>query len=245
MAIDKCPGQDQRFWKPEDIFEVTCPGCGAAVELWKDDPRRKCPQCGAEVKNPKLALGCAEWCPFAKECLGHDPSESAAEDTCRRLVDAMEKTFGADKRRIDHALAVLKHAEEILAAERGASPLVVKAAAILHDIGILEAERKHGSSSGRFQEMEGPPIARKIMEEIGLDEATVDHVTRIVGAHHGARGIDTKEFRIVWDADRLVNLPEEFPDADDEKLRSVIDKVFKTKTGAEIAERLFLRGQTD
>ena len=25
-----CPGQDQRYWKPEDIFDVLCPRCGKA-----------------------------------------------------------------------------------------------------------------------------------------------------------------------------------------------------------------------
>ena len=27
----RCPGQDQRFWKPDDTFEVTCPGCAEAM----------------------------------------------------------------------------------------------------------------------------------------------------------------------------------------------------------------------
>ena len=41
----RCPGQDQRFWKPGDIFEVKCPGCGGAVEFFKDEPKLKCPKC--------------------------------------------------------------------------------------------------------------------------------------------------------------------------------------------------------
>ena len=66
----KGPGQDQRFWKPADIFEVKCPGCGQAIEFFKDEPKLKCRNCGQIVVNPKIDLGCAEWCQYAEQCLG-------------------------------------------------------------------------------------------------------------------------------------------------------------------------------
>ena len=66
----RCPGQDQRFWKPEDIFEVKCTGCGVSVEFFKDEPKLKCCKCGRIVVNPKIDLGCAEWCQYAEQCLG-------------------------------------------------------------------------------------------------------------------------------------------------------------------------------
>lgn len=65
----KCPGQNTLFWKPEDIFETPCPVCDHPVEFFRDDVTRKCPNCGYEFKNPKLDLGCAEWCPFADKCM--------------------------------------------------------------------------------------------------------------------------------------------------------------------------------
>jgi len=68
----QCPGQDKRFWKPEDIYEVNCPNCKAKVEFWKDDIYRKCRKCGRRFRNPKLELGCAEWCQYAKYCTGKD-----------------------------------------------------------------------------------------------------------------------------------------------------------------------------
>ena len=70
MATTNCPGQDKRFWKPEDIFEVPCAHCGAPLEIWKDDKARKCRACGKMMRNPRLDLGCAQWCKFADECLG-------------------------------------------------------------------------------------------------------------------------------------------------------------------------------
>jgi len=72
----KCPGQDRRFWKPEDIFVVPCPVCGNAVEFFKDDRSRKCRACGRRFKNPHLNLGCAAWCPHADECVDYLRGES-------------------------------------------------------------------------------------------------------------------------------------------------------------------------
>jgi len=66
----RCPGQNQRFWKPDDIFEVMCPGCGQSVEFFKDEPKLKCRKCGRMVVNPKIDLGCAEWCQYAQQCTG-------------------------------------------------------------------------------------------------------------------------------------------------------------------------------
>ncbi|NCC24822.1 MAG: HD domain-containing protein [Deltaproteobacteria bacterium] len=150
------------------------------------------------------------------------------------LIQAMRQTFGSDTRRIDHALTVLGWAKMIRAAEGGDAKAVL-AAAVLHDIGIQEAERKHGSSAGRFQEIEGPPIARKILEGLGMDQKRTEHVCRIVGSHHSARDINTLEFRILWDADWLVNIPDEYPEMDGERKKNLIRKVFKTGTGRDLA----------
>ena len=48
----RCPGQDQRYWTPKDIATVRCPACGRSIEIWKDEPMRICPGCGAKVRNP-------------------------------------------------------------------------------------------------------------------------------------------------------------------------------------------------
>ncbi len=252
MGNIMCPGQDTAFWRPGDIFEVPCSNCGYEVEFFKDDATRRCPGCGQQVRNPKLNLGCAQWCEHAKECLGYDPKEALeaeGQETALvdKLIEAMKATFGDDQKRITHALNVLEAAKDIMRGEGGAatglSPRVVLAAAILHDIGIQEAERKHGSSAGRFQEMEGPPIAEGIMKELGLDPETIDHVCRIIANHHSARDIDTPEFRVIWDADWLINIPDEYPDHTPEKLQALIAKVFKTGAGRELAIARLVHGR--
>jgi endogenous inhibitor of DNA gyrase (YacG/DUF329 family) len=233
----RCPGQDQRFWKPQDIFEVPCPGCGRAVEFFRDEPTLKCPGCGGVVVNSRLDLGCAQWCKQAEQCLGAATIRNIK--TIRdKLVARMKDMFGQDEKRIHHALRVLDYAERIGAVE-GGDPLVIRAAAILHDIGIHEAERKHGSTAGKYQEMEGPPLAEAILKEDGLDPARIEHVCRIIANHHSARDIDTLEFRILWDADQLVNLQEDSADRREPPQRRMIDRLFRTGKGRQLAGELF------
>jgi len=154
------------------------------------------------------------------------------------LIEDMEGVFGTDNRRIEHALRVLDYARGILPSEK-ADVQVVEAAAILHDIGIQQAERKYGSSAGKYQEIEGPPIADAILKKRGMDGGLIEHVCKIIANHHSARDIDTAEFRVVWDADWLVNLQDEGSDMSEEQLRKTIDKVFRTKKGRELAMNVF------
>jgi len=242
--MTKCPGQDTRYWKPEDVYELECAKCGRLVEFFKTDPHRDCPGCGNRIANPKVTLGCAQWCAHAVECLGYDPKtlrlkKSAETSLADRLIAAVKTEFGSDHARIEHALAVLDHANHLLK-EEGGQPRVVIAAALLHDIGIPEAEKKHGSAGARWQELEGPPVARRILEKTGVDRVTIEHVCDIVGSHHSAGKIDTLEFRILWDADWLVNLPGTFPDRGEDELKTLIDSTFKTDAGRARAYNMFL-----
>ncbi|ACL04033.1 metal dependent phosphohydrolase [Desulfatibacillum aliphaticivorans] len=243
MGRTMCPGQDTMFWSADDVFEIPCGNCGHEIEFFRDDARRRCPKCQHMVKNPKLNLGCALWCEHAKECLGYDPKEKLAAgeggaSLVDQLVDAMKMQFGKDEKRINHALEVLGHAQDLIKSEEG-DPKVVLSAAVLHDIGIQEAEKKHGSNRGRYQEMEGPPIARPIMEGLGMDKETIDHVCDIIANHHTVRGMDTPEFRILWDSDWLANIPDVYPDFDKEHLSKLINKVFKTETGKQKALSMY------
>ena len=238
MGLSKCPGQDRRFWKSDSTSEEPCPHCGKTIEFWKDDPRRRCRSCGELVRNPCFDMGCAKWCQFAEECLGVSGTNLMDETLCGVLIKEMKKIFEGDQRRIRHALAVLDYAELILKQE-GGDPLVVKAAAVLHDIGIREAQKKHGSAGGKYQEIEGPPIARRILQSAGVEEDRLEHVCRIIADHHSAKSMDSVEFRIIWDADNMVNIFDEAMGGTGEKdrLKSLIAETFKTETGRNLAQQ--------
>ena len=241
----KCPGQDMRYWKPGDIFDTRCPKCGRGVEFFKDEVRRKC-RCGHEIVNPKMDFGCAQWCPYAEQCVGPLPDEvkerqkGEQKDLLRERISLeMKKYFGTDFKRVNHALQVAKYAEQILKME-GGNPLVVMGAAYLHDIGIHEAERRHGNPSGHYQEVEGPVVARGILEKLNIQRGIADEICDIIGHHHHPREEETLDFQILYEADWLVNIKEEGISKDRQKTEGLIEKVFKTVTGKQLAEKLYL-----
>ncbi len=218
----RCPGQDTRYWTPEDIFDIKCPFCNKEIEFFKDEPFRICPECEAEVRNPKIDLGCAKWCKYAKECLGKlAPQDDEELSMCQRLIAEMRDLFGDDRKRISHALKILGFAEEILKHET-ADPLTVRAAAILHD-----TERKHNSS------------AEKIMKKLKIHNEVIEHVCKIIGSQHSANDIDTIEFCIIWDANWIVNISDEYPDFKESKILDLIEHTFKTEYGKKMALRKY------
>jgi hypothetical protein len=162
------------------------------------------------------------------------------EKRIEKVRKAMMDYFGEDRRRIDHALGVSRYAEEILRHEPGSRELVL-ATAFLHDIGIHEAERKYGSAAGNLQEIEGPPIARNILASLGYDKAFVDEVCDIIAAHHSPGEVETDNFRIIWDADWLVNVGDELDLDDTENLKKSIDRIFMTPTGKALAGEVYLK----
>lgn len=241
----RCPGQDMRFWRPSDIFEIPCPKCGAVVEFFKDEVRRKC-RCGHEMVNPKMDFGCAQWCQYAEQCVGTVSEEAKARQRSEqkdllkeRISFEMKKYFGTDFKRVNHSLKVARYSEHILKVE-GGSPLIVLGAAYLHDIGIHEAEKKYGSASGDAQEIEGPVIARQILERLDVQKEMIDEICDIVGHHHHPRSEETLHFQILYEADWLVNIEEEGLSKDRERVATLIERSFKTATGKRLARELYL-----
>lgn len=158
------------------------------------------------------------------------------------IMAAMEACFGADSRRIDHARKVTGYAEDLLRSEAG-DYLTVIAVAILHDIGIPRAEQKYGSAAGKYQEIEGPPVARGILTALGAGHGMIDEVCQIIAHHHSPGKITSKNFAILYDADWLVNLRDEYDIRDGAKLNAIIDRVFLTESGKALARRVYLSGE--
>jgi hypothetical protein len=162
-------------------------------------------------------------------------------DRISEVRTAMEEYFGDDARRIDHALRVTAFACRLMEMEP-ANPDLVVATALLHDIGIREAERKYGSSAGNLQEIEGPPVAREILSRIGFNEQFINEVCEIIASHHSPGEVDSDNFRVIWDADWLVNLGDECDLSDQEKCRKIIAKTFMTGAGKRMAREIYLKG---
>jgi HD superfamily phosphodiesterase len=162
------------------------------------------------------------------------------EATKAGLMRAMEAYFGGDAKRINHARRVTEYAEELLKGEAGDYPIVI-GASVLHDIGIHQAQQKYGSTIGKYQEKEGPPIARGILTGLGFERNHIEEICEIIAHHHSPGRINTRNFKVLYDADWLVNLRDEYDIRDKAKLASIIDRVFLTESGRVMAREIYLR----
>ena len=137
-----------------------------------------------------------------------------------------------DARRIQHFLKVYLFSAMIGKLE-GLPPEqqeILEIASILHDIGILPAEKKYGVSNGKLQEEEGPVYARALLQETGgYTPAFIDRVCFLIAHHHTYEGVDGLDWQILLEADFLVNSFEKnLPEKAIKKFRAT---VFKTKSG--------------
>ncbi len=242
----KCPGQDTKYWKQDAIFETECPECGHSVEFFKDDPTRRCKNCRNKVVNPRMDFGCAAYCKYAEQCLGTLPEEFVAkrEELLKdRVAVEMKRYFGKDFKRIGHASRVANFAEKIGMAEKAEMPVVL-CAAYLHDIGIKNAEEKYNSSAAKYQEKEGPPVAREILEKLGAREALITEVCDIIGHHHHPRKEETLNFKCLYDADMITNMAEcrGKADLDRKAFEEKLDRILFTDAGRKLAREVLIEG---
>lgn len=158
-----------------------------------------------------------------------------------KVLNKMIHYFEKDIRRVNHALKVFGFAGVIGGLEKitDFQRSVVELAAILHDIGIREAERKYNSSAGRYQEKEGPPIAEEMMKSEGIEASVIERVCYLIGNHHSYGKIDGEDFQILVEADFLVNIEEDA--IMKEAVENIKTKYFKTITGKAILESLYKR----
>lgn len=156
------------------------------------------------------------------------------------LITAAVSYDCGDPRRIQHFMKVYAFAQTIGESER-LSPRemeILGAAAVLHDIGIHECERKYGSCEGELQQVEGVPVAREILGGLGADEELTERVCFLIAHHHTYTGINADDWQILVEADFLVNIFEE--DMPAEAAKRVYDKIFRTSSGKSLLEKLYL-----
>jgi len=225
----RCPGQNTMFWKPGDIFEVSCPNCGKPVEFWKDDARRTC-ACGHRFLNPKRDIGCLEWCKYAEKCM---PDMFKGENLRAfyrdRLLAAAKKALLPDDAVVAEALEVLALAEELVSAE-GGEPKVVIAAALL-------SELVHVSPS---DEDDRAALARKVLVELGTEAEVVDEVYKLIQDVSPGDESGNLNLRILRDARTMVKLGERRALLEKSALERLIDSKLTTEAGRRVARKRLL-----
>lgn len=165
-------------------------------------------------------------------------------DCCsRRLLDElcmrMIGFFAGDPKRIQHFLKVHSFAR-LIGTEEGLEErtlFLLEAAAYTHDIGIRPAEEKYGSCGGKLQEQEGPACAQRMLLEVGFPEDMIERICYLIGHHHTYTNVDGTDYRILIEADFLVNLYEDH--AGGQAVRAAYERIFRTRTGKRILREMY------
>ena len=242
MQIDdiSCPGQNTMFWKPDDIYDVKCPNCGAPVEFWKDDSKRTC-GCGHRFLNPKRDLGCLEYCKYAEQCMPEMFEGENLKALYRdRLLAAAKITLKTEDSRLERSLEVVELVEEMLEGE-GGEPKVAIAAAILGD--LLSAQQPVDQSNSSSQRKSHNATIKKILANLGTESEVVDQVCQII--EHRINGTSSQDisFRSVSDALDLANILEKRSLLDKPALERLIERKLQTETGQRIGRERLLASE--
>jgi hypothetical protein len=175
------------YWKPGDIFEVDCPGCGNPVEFFKDEATRKCRRCGYVVINPRMDFGCAAYCKYAAECLGEIGPDLLKE----RVALEVKKVLGSDFQRLAHGIKVARLAEEIARREK-ADTAILLCAAYLH---VFEEAAGDPDEKGRQK-------PREILEGLGARSDLIGQVIEVLDAFRNGEPGDSLNGRVFFEAHR-------------------------------------------
>lgn len=157
-----------------------------------------------------------------------------------RLILMMTEFDAKAPQQIQHLVKVYTYAHVIGITEGidAETQKILDAASILHDIAIVPVEKKLGYCNGKLQEEEGPAYARELLSKVPeLTEAEIDRVCYLIGHHHTLEPVDGIDYRILLEADFLVNSFE--GNLDLHAIVAFRDKVFRTKTGTEMLNTMF------
>lgn len=157
-----------------------------------------------------------------------------------KLHLAMIELYNGDSNRIQHFCKVHSYAKLIGETENinKDTLFVLEAAALTHDIGIHICEEKYGACNGKLQEKEGPPIAEKLLTDMGFRNEITDRVIYLIAYHHTYNDIDGIDYQILVEADFLVNMHED--KLSREAIETAYNKIFRTETGKKICKEMFL-----
>lgn len=160
-------------------------------------------------------------------------------DLTNKLIEEMISYNRGDAKRIQHFIKVHSFAKLIGETENlsPAELFVLETAAVVHDIGIKPSEAKYGRCDGKLQEQEGPEPARELLKGLGYENTVIERVCYLVAHHHTYENVEGLDYRILLEADFLVNLYED--GISKEGVQRAYEKILVTETGKRICREMF------
>ena len=159
-------------------------------------------------------------------------------------INMLEYFSGAPKR-IQHFIKVHSLAKLIghMESLTDEQMVILEAAAYVHDVGIKPAEERYGKCNGKLQEELGPEQAELLLRKCNFEEQQIGRISYLVGHHHTYNDIDGMDYRILVEADFLVNLYEEGSLAT--SIQNAYQSIFRTESGKKICRTMFRKAIID
>ena len=156
-------------------------------------------------------------------------------------ISAMIDYLNGNLHEVEHLLKVYGYAKAIgeLEGLDARTQEILEIAAVVHDIGIPRAIEKYGSDAGPYQEELGPDEARRLLMDIGCDEALIERVCVLVGRHHTYTDVDGLDCRILLEADSLVNAA--FNHHGEKAILAAKESFFRTQAGIRFLQTCLLK----
>lgn len=156
------------------------------------------------------------------------------------LYKEMIRFNNGDPSRIQHLTKVHSYCKLIGECEEVDcnTQFILEAAALTHDIGIKPAEEQYGACHGKLQEEIGPAYAKDMLQNLGFEEEVIERVCYLIGHHHTYTDVGGIDYRILLEADFLVNLYEDHSSID--AVNSALKTIFRTNTGTDLCKTMFL-----
>ena len=156
-------------------------------------------------------------------------------------IEKMIDFYQGNLRDIEHFLKVWAYAKTIGEQESVDENTqgILELAAVVHDISCPLCREKYGNTNGKNQELESEPLVKEFFEEMPVSEQKVERIIWLVTHHHTYTNIDGIDYQILIEADFLVNFLED--NVPKENIRKVYETIFKTETGKQMCEEMFLQ----
>lgn len=166
-------------------------------------------------------------------------TEIEMTEIINKTILAMMDYYRGDVKRISHFLKVHSYARLIGELEDldSKTQLILELAALVHDIGIKICEKKYNNTDGSLQELEGPEPAGELLKDIVNNKEAIERIKYLVEHHHTYDNVDGIDYRILLEADFIVNAYEE--GLSKSAILSGRRNIFRTKSACEILNKCF------
>ena len=100
-----------------------------------------------------------------------------------------------------------------------------------------DIREKYGDTNGSNQEKESPELVENFLKDVEIDTEMKSRINYLVSHHHTYTNVDGIDYRILLEADFLVNADES--EMSEAAILTARERVFKTNTGKKLLTSIY------